>query len=60
MNKSKNKTRIDKMLGYDDVVKIISDASDTATPKFEWLNIVKTQKAKDALLEYFNSVLKTK
>lgn len=60
VNKSKNKTRIDKMLGYDDVVKIISDASDTATPKFEWLNIVKTQKAKDALLEYFNSVLKTK
>ena len=48
------------MLGYDDVIKMISDDSDTATPKFEWLNIVKTQKAKDALLEYFNSVLKTK
>lgn len=60
VNKSKNKTRIDKMLGYDDVIKMISDDSDTATPKFEWLNIVKTQKAKDALLEYFNSVLKTK
>lgn len=60
VNKSKNKARIDKMLGYDDVVKVIFDNDDTATPKFEWLNIVKTKKAKDILLEYFNSILKAK
>lgn len=60
VNKSKNKARIDKMLGYDDVVKIVFDGNDTETPKFEWLNIVKTKKAKDVLLEYFNSILKAK
>lgn len=60
VNKSKNKARIDKMLGYDDVVKIVFDDNDTETPKFEWLNIVKTKKAKDVLLEYFNSILKAK
>ena len=60
VNKSKNKTRIDKMLGYDDVVKIIFDENDESTPKFEWLNIVKTQKAKDVLLEYFNTLLNLK
>ena len=60
VNKSKNKARIDKMLGYDDVIKIIADADDIMTPKFEWLNIVKTQKAKDVLLKYFNTMLNTK
>lgn len=60
VNKSKNKARIDKMLGYDDVIKIIADADDIMTPKFEWLNIVKTQKAKDILLKYFNTMLNTK
>ena len=48
------------MLGYDDVVKIIFDENDESTPKFEWLNIVKTQKAKDVLLEYFNTLLNLK
>lgn len=60
VNKSKNKARIDKMLGYDDGIKIIADADDIMTPKFEWLNIVKTQKAKDVLLKYFNTMLNTK
>ena len=60
VNKSKNKTRVDKMLGYDDVVKIIFVENDESTPKFEWLNIVKTQKAKDVLLEYFNTLLNLK
>ena len=60
VNKSKNKARIDKMLGYDDVIKIISDGENITIPKFEWLNIVKTKKAKDILMGYFSAVLKTK
>ena len=57
INNSNIKARLDKMLGYDDVIRVKYDINNQKTPVFEWLNIVKTQKARNRLIEYFNNLL---
>lgn len=60
INKSTTKAKLDRMLRYDDIVRIEYDESDEDTPKFEWLNIVKTKKAKETLINYFSSQFQKK
>ena len=58
LNASSSKARIDKMLRYDDIIAVEYNVEDKDTPEFEWLNIVKTQRAKQTLINYFNNQFK--
>ena len=56
INKSKVPCAIDRGLDYSDKVKI--EYGDAPNPSFEWLRYVKTEAARDALIDYFAQKMK--
>lgn len=55
INKSKMACRLDRKLEYSDRVKIVYN--EEPCPKFEWLRYVKTEGARNALIEYYSKVI---
>ena len=53
INKSKKPARIDRILVYDDIVHIEYYDNSVSAPSLEWLRIVRTTRARDALLKHF-------
>jgi len=60
INESKKKAQLDKILRYGDKVRIEFDVNDDSTPEFVWLNVVKTSRAREKLIEYFNKHFRKK
>ena len=55
VNGCKEPTQLGKTLRYGDKVMFEYDIHDKETPVFNWLNLVKTRKARERLVRYFNA-----
>lgn len=60
INKSNTPVALDKVLRYGDKVRFEYDLKEDKIPLFGWIGIVKTRKAKECLIEYFDKMYRNK
>ena len=53
VNKGSRPARFDRILAYDDIIRLEYEKEGTASPSLDWLRIVRTVRARDAILKYF-------
>ena len=53
VNKGNRPARPDRILAYDDIIRLDYAEREEASPSLDWLRIVRTVRARDAILRYF-------